>query len=128
MVKTSHFYSGGHKFYPWVGKYDPTSLWCGQTEKKRRRIGKKGRGGEGSPRMEVGGRGKRASSLVRITHCVLESIQHQQILGWLGDLGGKKPGPEDLKEEIRKGDKQERKEQREIGTDNSKRKVNYKDS
>lgn len=51
-----------------------------------------------------------------------------RFLAGLGISGGKKPGPEDLKEEIRKGDKQERKEQREIGTDNSKRKVNYKDS
>ena len=34
VVKTSHFHSGGHRFYPWVGKYDPTSLWCGQKEKK----------------------------------------------------------------------------------------------
>lgn len=38
---------------------------------------------------EEGG-GMRASSLVRITPCFLESIQHQQILGWLGDLEGKK--------------------------------------
>ena len=34
VVKMSHFHSGGHRFYPWVGKYNPTSLWCGQKEKK----------------------------------------------------------------------------------------------
>ena len=53
-------------------------------EGKRRGRESKNGGGEG------GGRGMRASSLVRITPCFLESIQHQQILGWLGDLEGKK--------------------------------------